>query len=52
MTIASYNNYKKREVLEAALIFITEDDLAERKLAEDIYRYFGVQPYWIEDIVR
>ncbi len=29
--------------------FILEDDLAEPKLAEKIYRYFGLQPYWTEE---
>ena len=24
----------------------SEDELSEPKVAEDIYRYFGVQPYW------
>jgi sporulation protein YlmC with PRC-barrel domain len=35
-----------KDTFDAAPIFVSEDDLAERKLAEDIYRYFGVQPYW------
>jgi hypothetical protein len=26
-----------------------DDDLIEQKLAEDIYRYFGIQPYWTEE---
>jgi hypothetical protein len=38
-----------RDTLDAAPMFALEDDLAERKLAEDIYRYFGVQPYWTEE---
>jgi hypothetical protein len=36
-----------RDTLDAAPIYVLEDYLTEPKLAEDIYRYFGVQPYWI-----
>ena len=32
--------------LDSAPTFFSEKSLAEPKLAEDIYRYFGVQPYW------
>jgi hypothetical protein len=35
--------------LDSAPTFVSEDDLAERKLAEDIYRYFGIQPYWTDE---
>ncbi len=35
-----------RDALDAAPAFVSEDDLSERKRAENIYRYFGVQPYW------
>ncbi len=38
-----------KETFDSAPTFVSEDDLAERKLAEDIYRYFGVQPYWTEE---
>ena len=38
-----------RDTLDSAPAFVSEDDLAERKLAEDIYRYFGLQPYWTEE---
>jgi sporulation protein YlmC with PRC-barrel domain len=37
-----------KETLDSAPTFASEYDLAESKLAEDIYRYFGVQPYWAE----
>lgn len=37
------------ENLTSAPVFISKDELTEWKLAEDIYRYFGVQPYWTED---
>ena len=37
-----------KDVLNSAPTFVSEYDLAESKLAEDIYRYFGVQPYWTE----
>jgi hypothetical protein len=38
-----------REALNAAPVIVPEDELAERKRAEDIYRLFGVQPYWTEE---
>jgi sporulation protein YlmC with PRC-barrel domain len=38
-----------KETFDSAPTFVSDDDLAERKLAEDIYRYFGVQPYWTEE---
>jgi hypothetical protein len=38
-----------KETLDSAPTFVSEDDLIEPKLAEDIYRYFGVQPYWTEE---
>ena len=37
-----------KEALDSAPNFVLEDELVEPKLAEDIYRYFGVQPYWTE----
>jgi hypothetical protein len=37
-----------RETFDSAPTFVLEGDLAEQKLAEDIYRYFGMQPYWTE----
>ena len=37
-----------KETLDSAPNFVLEDELVEPKLAEDIYRYFGVQPYWTE----
>jgi hypothetical protein len=41
--------HKSRDTFDSAPGFVSEDDLAEPKLAEDIYRYFGVQPYWTEE---
>ena len=38
-----------KDALDAAPTLVSEDDLAERKLAGDIYRYFGVRPYWTEE---
>ena len=38
-----------KEALNSAPVFVFEEDLAEPKLAEEIYRYFGVQPYWTEE---
>jgi hypothetical protein len=39
----------RKETFDSAPTFVSEGDLAERKLAEDIYRYFGVQPYWTQE---
>jgi hypothetical protein len=38
-----------KDVLESAPPFVSADDLSGPQLAEDIYRYFGVQPYWTEE---
>ncbi len=38
-----------KDTLDSAPTFVSEDDLVEPRLAEDIYRYFGVQPYWTEE---
>jgi hypothetical protein len=38
-----------KDALDFAPTFVLEDDLAKPKLAEDIYRYFGVVPYWTEE---
>jgi len=38
-----------KDTLDSAPTFVLEDDLTEPRLAEDIYRYFGVQPYWTEE---
>ncbi len=39
-----------KDTLDSAPSFVLEKDLAEPGLAEDIYRYFGLQPYWAERI--
>jgi len=41
--------HASKDTLDSAPPFVSAGDLAERKLAEDIYRYFGVQPYWTEE---
>jgi len=38
-----------KETLESAPTFISGDDLAEPKMAADIYRYFAISPYWTEE---
>jgi sporulation protein YlmC with PRC-barrel domain len=38
-----------KETLGFAPTFVLEGELAEQKVAEDIYRYFGLQPYWTEE---
>jgi hypothetical protein len=35
-----------REKLESAPRFDRNTDLGNRQWAEDVYRYFGLQPYW------
>ncbi len=37
-----------KDRLDSAPTF-SEDDLADPKMAGDIYRYFGISPYWTED---
>ena len=37
------------EVLDSVPAFALDYDLAKPKLAEEIYRYFGLQPYWTEE---
>lgn len=37
------------EKLAASPIFLSKDELTERKMAEDIHRYYGVTPPWIEE---
>ena len=38
-----------KKTLDSAPTFISQDELAEPNMAEDIYRYFGVPPYWTEE---
>jgi hypothetical protein len=38
-----------KNTLDSAPTFALEGDLVEPKLAEDIYRYFGIQPYWTDE---
>ena len=35
--------------LASSPVFISKDELVDRQMAEDIYRYFGVQLYWTEE---
>jgi hypothetical protein len=42
-----HSDYQK---LASSPVFYSKDELTERKLEEDVYRYFGVQPYWEEKI--
>ena len=37
------SNYER---LASAPIFLSKGELTGRKVAEDVYRDFGVQPYW------
>jgi hypothetical protein len=36
-----------RDKLASEPAYGPEDELGELKVAEDIYRYFGIQPYWM-----
>ncbi len=38
-----------RDKLASEPAYGLEDELNEPKLAGDIYRYFGIQPYWTEE---
>ncbi len=38
-----------RDKLASEPAYGSEDELAEPKVAEDIYKYFGLQPYWTEE---
>ncbi len=35
--------------LASSPVFISKDELVDRQMAEDIYRYFGLRPYWTEE---
>ncbi len=35
--------------LESSPVFISKDDLVNRQMAENIYRYYGLQPPWTEE---
>lgn len=35
-----------KDMLESAPPLVSKEDLNDPKMAENIYRYFGVQPYW------
>jgi sporulation protein YlmC with PRC-barrel domain len=41
-----------KNMLDSAPTFALENDLVEPKLAEDIYTYFGLQPYWTEEGIQ
>lgn len=38
-----------RDKLASEPAYGSEDELKESKVAEDIYRYFGIQPYWTKE---
>jgi hypothetical protein len=38
-----------RDKLASEPAYGSEDELNEPKVAGDIYRYFGIQPYWTEE---
>jgi hypothetical protein len=37
-----------RERLDSAPVFTSKEDFAEQRMAEDVYRYFGLQPFWTD----
>jgi len=39
----------EKERLDAAPYVTSKDDFTERTMAEGVYRYFGLQPYWTEE---
>lgn len=38
-----------KDKLDSAPAFLSEDDMADPKIAGDIYRYFSMPPYWTEE---
>jgi len=38
-----------KERLDSAPVFTSKEDFTEQKTAEDVYRYFGLQPYWTDE---
>lgn len=38
-----------KDALDSAPTFLSEDDLADPNIAGDIYRYFGIPPYWTDE---
>jgi hypothetical protein len=38
-----------KERLDSAPVFTSEEDFRNQRMADDIYRYFGLQPDWTED---
>ena len=38
-----------KDTLDSAPTFLSEDDLADPQIAGNIYRYFGIPPYWTDE---
>jgi len=38
-----------KERLDSAPVFTSAEDFTEERMAEDVYRYFGLQPYWTDE---
>jgi len=41
-----------RETVGTTPPFVSMDDLAKTRTAVNIYLYFGVQPYWTEEVIQ
>jgi hypothetical protein len=41
-----------KEKFRSAPAFFRSADLASRKWAEDSHRFFGLQPYWTDEVTR
>ena len=39
----------EKERLDTAPYITSKDDFMKRRMAEGVYRYFGLQPYWTEE---
>jgi len=38
-----------KERLDSAPVFTSKEEFAEQRMAEDVYRYFGLQPFWTDE---
>jgi len=41
-----------RETVGTTPPFVSMDDLAKTRTAVNIYLYFGIQPYWTEEVIQ
>ena len=39
----------RKERLDDAPVFTSKEDFMEQRMAENVYRYFGLHPYWTDE---